>query len=120
MKKFKEQVCFTLLAGLAIFLSGCVRTTKVVSLMVSSTTILLSQVKMSWLACKLFGGSYGWAVVALTVLVRMVLLPLMISQLRKSTIQQEKMSMIRPQMTEVKNVKKPLKHLRNNQQLASK
>ncbi|KRM57140.1 membrane protein insertase YidC [Secundilactobacillus malefermentans] len=110
MKKFKRASLFTLLAGLAIFLSGCVRTTKSGKPygFIYDYLAKPGQNVMDWLA-NFFGGSYGWAVVALTVLVRMVLLPLMISQLRKSTIQQEKMSMIRPQMTEIQKRQKAAK-----------
>lgn len=60
---------------------------------------------MEWLA-QFFNGSYGWAIIALTVLVRLVLLPVMISQMKKATIQQEKMSMIRPQMMEIQKRQK--------------
>ncbi len=54
-------------------------------------------------------GSYGWAIIALTVIVRMFLLPIMIRQLKASTIQQEKMQLIRPQMAEIQKRQKAAK-----------
>ncbi len=37
-----------------------------------------------------FVGGYGWALIVLTVIVRMILLPVMINQMTKSTKMQEK------------------------------
>lgn len=112
MKNIKRASLFSLLAGLAIFLSGCVRTTKSGKPygFIYDYLAKPGQNVMEWLA-QFFNGSYGWAIIALTVLVRLVLLPVMISQMKKATIQQEKMSMIRPQMMEIqkrqKNAKTP-------------
>ncbi|GKT04837.1 membrane protein insertase YidC 1 [Furfurilactobacillus curtus] len=57
----------------------------------------------------MLGGSYGWAVILLTVVVRLILLPLMIRQSRQATIQQEKMAMVRPQMTDIQARQKAAK-----------
>lgn len=48
-----------------------------------------------------FVGGYGWAIILLTIIVRMILLPAMISQMKKSTMMQEKMSFVRPQMKKI-------------------
>ncbi len=57
---------------------------------------------MDWLAQ--FVGGYGWSLIVITVLVRLCLLPVMISQLKKSTIQQEKMNLIKPQLTKLQKL----------------
>lgn len=63
---------------------------------------------MNWLASFL-GHDYGWALVALVVIVRLILLPIMISQMKRSTMMQEKMSMIQPQMREIQKRTKEAK-----------
>ncbi|POD88646.1 Membrane protein insertase YidC [Lactiplantibacillus plantarum subsp. plantarum] len=60
---------------------------------------------MEWLS-QLFGNNYGWAIIGLTVIVRLVLLPMMINQQRKSTYHKEKMSAVRPQMEKSRHGKK--------------
>ena len=47
-----------------------------------------------------FGGinGYGWAIIIITVVVRMVLLPLMLNQSNKMTAQQEKTRRLKPQL----------------------
>lgn len=63
---------------------------------------------MEWFA-KLFNGNYGWALVAIVVIVRLILLPLMIDQMKKSTLSQERLSMIQPQMREIQKKMKEAK-----------
>lgn len=63
---------------------------------------------MEWFA-KLFHGNYGWALVAIVVIVRLILLPLMIDQMKKSTLSQERLSMIQPQMREIQRKMKAAK-----------
>lgn len=62
---------------------------------------------MEWIAQ--FVGSYGWAIIVLTVVVRLFLLPIMVRQMKASTIQQEKMQLIRPQMAELQKRTKAAK-----------
>ncbi|KRL06712.1 60 kDa inner membrane protein [Liquorilactobacillus hordei DSM 19519] len=52
------------------------------------------------------GGSYGWAIIAITFIVRMLLMPLMLKQARGATIQQEKMASVRPQMADIQERQK--------------
>ncbi|WP_295747404.1 membrane protein insertase YidC [uncultured Limosilactobacillus sp.] len=63
---------------------------------------------MEWFA-KMFNGNYGWALVAIVVIVRLILLPLMIDQMKKSTLSQERLSMIQPQMREIQRKMKAAK-----------
>lgn len=63
---------------------------------------------MEWFT-KMFNGNYGWALVAIVVIVRLILLPLMIDQMKKSTLSQERLSMIQPQMREIQRKMKAAK-----------
>ncbi|MHC5375568.1 membrane protein insertase YidC [Enterococcus sp. LJL120] len=45
-----------------------------------------------------FGWGFGWAVIFITIIVRIIIMPLGINQSRKSLIQSEKMQAIKPQM----------------------
>lgn len=97
MKKFKRGATLSLLGGLALVLSGCVRTKNGHPYgFVYDYLARPAQHVMEWLTQ--YVGSYGWAIIVLTVIVRMILLPMMVSQMKKSTIQQEKMQLVRPQM----------------------
>lgn len=55
---------------------------------------------MQWIAIMMgnHANSFGWAIVIITVAVRIILLPLMLNQARKMTIQQEKMRVLKPQI----------------------
>ncbi|WP_125981394.1 membrane protein insertase YidC [Loigolactobacillus iwatensis] len=62
---------------------------------------------ITWIA-KLFGNppNYGWAILIITLVVRLILLPLMLSQSKKSTRQQQKMAAIKPQMDDIQKRQK--------------
>ncbi|MDV0430851.1 membrane protein insertase YidC [Lactiplantibacillus sp. DA1] len=102
MKSKKGLTLTVTLGTLALFLSGCVQTTKAGKPygFVYEYLARPGQNVMEWLS-QLFGNNYGWAIIGLTVIVRLVLLPMMINQQRKSTYQQEKMSAVRPQMEKI-------------------
>ncbi|ETY74484.1 membrane protein insertase YidC [Lactiplantibacillus fabifermentans] len=106
--KSKKGLTLTLtLSTLALFLSGCVQTTKSGKPYGFVYTYLAQpgQAVMQWLS-HLFGNNYGWAIIGLTVLVRLVLLPMMVSQQRKSTYQQEKMAAVKPQLNDIQKRQK--------------
>ncbi|PWG01014.1 membrane protein insertase YidC [Levilactobacillus bambusae] len=106
MKKIKRASVLTLLGTLALILSGCVRTKNGKPYgFVYDYLAVPGQHIMEWLA-QFFGGSYGWAIIVLTVLVRLVLMPMMVSQLRKSTEQQERMSAVKPQLNDIQRRQK--------------
>ena len=101
MKKIKHFTTLGILSTIALFLSGCVRTTKsgkpygfVYDYLARPAQSVMEMIAQ-------FVGSYGWAIIVLTVLVRILLLPIMVRQMKASTIQQEKMQMVRPQMREI-------------------
>ncbi|MEY8294667.1 membrane protein insertase YidC [Limosilactobacillus caviae] len=93
-----------------LLLSGCVRTTKsgrpygfVYDYMAKPMQHL-----MEWLASHM-GNNYGWAIIVIVVVVRTVLLPVMFSQMKKSTIMQEKMSKVQPLIKELTEKQKAAK-----------
>lgn len=95
--KHKRITVAGLLTGMLLLLSGCVRTTKsghpygfVYDYMAKPMQHL-----MEWLAGHL-GNNYGWAIIVIVVIVRTILLPVMFSQMKKSTITQEKMAQVQP------------------------
>ncbi|MFD1126113.1 membrane protein insertase YidC [Lentilactobacillus raoultii] len=109
MKTLKRITTFGTLSGLALLLSGCVQTTKSGKPYGVVYDYLARPAQSVMEAIAQIVGSYGWAIVALTVIVRMFLLPLMIRQMKSSTIQQERMQMIRPQMRELQKRQKAAK-----------
>ena len=63
---------------------------------------------MEWLASHM-GNNYGWAIIVIVVVVRTILLPVMFSQMKKSTIMQEKMSKVQPLIKELTEKQKAAK-----------
>lgn len=109
MKK-KRLTVATLLGAMLLILSGCVRTDKhghpigwVYNYMAKPMQHL-----MTWLAQHM-GNNYGWAIVVIVVIVRLILLPVMMSQMKKSTLMQEKMAMVQPQLRELQQRQKDAK-----------
>lgn len=98
------------LFALLLLLSGCVRTTKDGHPygMVYTYMAKPMQHLMEWLASHM-GNNYGWAIIVIVVVVRTVLLPIMFSQMKKSTIMQEKMSKVQPLIKELTEKQKAAK-----------
>lgn len=108
--KNKKITVITLITTLTLFLSGCVRVNKAGKPygMIYDYLAKPTQHVMEWMA-NFLGGSYGWSIVVIVFVVRMILLPVMISQMRKSTITQEKMSAVAPQMKAIQARQKAAK-----------
>ncbi|UQS86692.1 membrane protein insertase YidC [Nicoliella spurrieriana] len=109
MKKLKRLGALAMTGSLVLLLSGCVQTDKsgkpygwYYDLFGKTGENVLNFIAK-------FVGGYGWALIVLTVLVRLVLLPLMVNQMRKSTTQQEKMNLLKPQMDEIRKHQKAAK-----------
>jgi YidC/Oxa1 family membrane protein insertase len=65
---------------------------------------------MDWAETAIGGvNAIGWSIVMLTVVVRLILLPLMLHQQRAATIQQEKMRLLQPQLAKVQEAQKNAK-----------
>lgn len=103
----KHLGTLTAIAGLALLLTGCVQRTKSGKPygIIYDYLAVPTQHIMNWIA-GLLGGSYGWAIIAVTFIIRMVLLPMMIEQSRKATVQQEKMAYVKPRMAAIQERQK--------------
>ena len=102
MNKKKISKLLPLFLLLVVFLSGCVRRTssgKPYGWIYDNLAIPTQHLLM-WLAQQL-GNNLGWAIILITFIVRLILMPVMLNQSRKSTIQQEKMAVIQPYMKDI-------------------
>lgn len=108
--KHKKLTLAGLLAVLLMTLSGCVRTTKSGKPYGFVYDYLAKPMQhlMEWLAAHL-GNNYGWAIIVIVVVVRTILLPVMFSQMKKSTITQEKMAKVQPLIKELGEKQKAAK-----------
>ncbi|MFK4565821.1 membrane protein insertase YidC [Enterococcus sp. UD-01] len=101
MRKLNKWLLSSGLFTLVLFLSGCVKTGKngqptgdgivynvLVKPMSSAITYLVDN----------FNWNYGWAIIFITIIVRLIIMPLGLNQSRKSMIQTEKMQAIKPQL----------------------
>lgn len=102
MKKKKVGVLLGTFLTLSLFLGGCVQRTSSGKPygFVYDYLAVPTQHLLTWLA-NFLNGSYGWSIVVITLVVRLLLMPLMLNQMKKSTIQQEKMAAIQPQLFEL-------------------
>lgn len=109
MKRKRLSVAGLLTVTL-LFLTGCVRTTKSGKPYGLTYTYLAKPMQhlMEWLASHL-GNNYGWAIIVIVVVVRTILLPVMFSQMKKSTIMQEKMAKIQPLLKELQKKQREAK-----------
>lgn len=101
MKNLKRWMAGSSLFGLLVFLSGCVKTDStgaptgegfVYNLLVKPMSHLITFFAENW------GLGFGWSIILLTMIVRLIILPLGLSQMKKSMIQQEKMAAVKPHM----------------------
>ena len=108
--KHKKLTLAGLMSVLLMTLSGCVRTTKIGKPygFVYDYMAKPMQHLMEWLAAHL-GNNYGWAIIVIVVVVRSILLPVMFSQMKKSTITQEKMAKVQPLIKELSEKQKAAK-----------
>lgn len=106
IKNKKFQLTATI-AGLMLFLSGCMSyddsgnpTGFIYQYLVVPLQDLMA------LLANFFGGNYGIAIIAITILVRVIILPLNLNQQKKAMIQQEKMAIVKPQIDEYQDAMK--------------
>jgi YidC/Oxa1 family membrane protein insertase len=101
MRKINRWIYSSGLLALLMFLSGCVKTGAdgqptgdgfvykfLVTPMSNAITYLVNN----------FNWNYGWAIIFITIIVRLIIMPLGLNQSRKSFIQTEKMQAIKPQV----------------------
>lgn len=109
MKKIKNWVLASGLLGAILFLSGCVQRnsdgTPTGKGWVYTILVKPMGIAINYLA-DLFNGNYGWAIILITIVVRLIIMPLGLHQSRTSIIQQEKMAALKPQIDQAqKNLK---------------
>lgn len=104
MKRLKRWILSSGLLGLLIFLSGCVKTDKtgnptgegfVYNFLVKPMSNVITFLADDW------GLGFGLAIILLTIVVRLIIMPLGLSQMKKSMIQQEKMASVKPYTDEI-------------------
>lgn len=109
MKKLKNWVLASGLLGVALFLTGCVQRnsdgTPTGKGWVYNILVKPMGIAINYLA-DVFNGNYGWAIILITIVVRLIILPLGLHQSRSSIIQQEKMTALKPQLDQAQqNIK---------------
>ena len=110
MKTRKYLTLGSVFVATSFFLSGCVQRTAsgkpygfVYDKLAVPTQHIMDALS-NWLGGN--GNSYGWAIILITFIVRLVLMPVMLNQSKKATIQQEKLSSIRPQLNNIQKRQK--------------
>ncbi|MCF6515136.1 membrane protein insertase YidC [Lactobacillus sp. S2-2] len=120
MKVNKKFSILSLITALSLFLTGCVRHDANGNPygMVYKYLAKPGQQLMEVIAN--FTGNYGWSLIVITIAVRLILLPLMVNQMKKSTLQQEKMNLIKPQMQKIQEMQKKAKTQQQQMMLSQK
>ncbi len=104
MRRLKRWMMTSSLFGLLLFLSGCVKTDKtgnptgdgfVYNFLVKPMSNMITFLAEDW------GLGFGLAIILLTVVVRLIIMPLGLSQMKKSMVQQEKMASVKPYTDEI-------------------
>ena len=101
MQKINKWLLSSGLFTLLLFLSGCVKTGKdgqptgdglVYNFLVKPMSNIITYLVNN------FNWNYGWAIIFITIIVRIIIMPLGLSQSKKSLVQTEKMQAIKPQL----------------------
>lgn len=102
MKNKKLLATLAVLFSATFFLSGCVQHTasgKPYGFVYDNLAVP-TQHALLWLS-QILGNSLGWAIIVITFIVRLVLMPVMIKQSKNATIQQEKIAHIKPLLEDI-------------------
>lgn len=107
MKISKKILFSTQMLALVALLSGCMRydENKNPTGFIYEYLVVPTGNAIVWLA-ELLGGNYGFAIIAITIVVRILIMPLNFSQMKKSMIQQEKMKYIKPELEDIQRRQK--------------
>ncbi len=102
MKNKKLLTIAAIMASAMLFLSGCVQHTasgKPYGFVYDNLAVPTQHV-LVWLS-QILGNILGWAIIVITFIVRLVLMPIMIKQSKNATVQQEKIAHIKPLMEDI-------------------
>lgn len=126
MTKLKNWFLGSGLLMLVITLSGCVKTDSsgnpdksgiIYKLLIAPLSSFINYMVNN------FEWSYGWAIIIVTIIVRIIILPLGIHQSKKTMEQSEKMQFLKPQLNaiqeKVKSATSPEEQLAANQEMQS-
>lgn len=121
-KRIKRWALYGGLFSTILFLSGCMRIDQETgepagffSQLMYDYLVLPIEGLMDWMAG--FLGNYGFAIIALTILVHLIILPLSLKQRRSMTEQQVQMSAIQPAIQEIQEEIKQTNDMQKKQYL---
>lgn len=103
MKLTKNLKLASLTGLLVLFLTGCVSIDKTTGQPYGPIYDYLAvptQTVLNWIA-SLFGGNYVISIAVVSIIVRLILMPTMFKQMKTMTLNQEKMSLLKPYVDEI-------------------
>ncbi|MFB6467132.1 membrane protein insertase YidC [Cytobacillus sp. Hz8] len=122
MKKYKNILLSLLLAVTAVFLSACVSQSSYQKPVGNPNgffhkTFVEPFAHLIHGFADFFGGSYGFAIILLTLIIRLVLMPLMLKQFKSQQHMKEKMEVLKPEMDDIQKKLKKTKDTKEQQKL---
>lgn len=106
--KLKKKLMFSAeMLAVLTFLSGCMKydENRNPTGFIYENLVVPTSKFIIWMA-ELFDGNYGLAIIVITIIVRIIIMPLNFSQIKKSMIQQEKMRYIKPDLDDIQRRQK--------------
>ncbi|MFP3917521.1 membrane protein insertase YidC [Lysinibacillus telephonicus] len=97
MKKLK---LFSMLGLLLLVLTGCQAVENQEGFFYSTFVKPMNWL-LDFLGNDLFNGSYGLAIIAITVVIRLILMPFMLKNYRQQSLMKSKMDVVKPKMDEI-------------------
>lgn len=105
MKKLK---LISILSAVALVLSGCSSVEQKEGFFYNSFVKPMNFI-LEFLGNNVFAGNYGLAIVAITVIIRLVLMPIMLKNYRQQQAMKSKMDIVKPAMDEIQKKLKTAK-----------
>lgn len=107
MKTFKKLALSGTLLSIMLFLSGCMSRDDAGNPtgFIYDYLVVPTQQVIIWFA-DIFNGNFGLSIIAITLIVRILILPLNLSQSKKSIVQQEKTAFIKPELDVIQEKQK--------------
>ncbi|WP_071459817.1 membrane protein insertase YidC [Bacillus massilinigeriensis] len=111
----KKTILLMMLSAFAILLAGCQSTGGDASFF--QRTFVNPFAMLIHIFAELFAGSYGIAIIMITLLIRLVLMPLMLKQYKAQQQMKEKMDIFKPEMDLIQQKLKKTKDPKEQQKL---
>lgn len=109
MKKMKKLYLSGTVMSLMLLLSGCMSYDKSGNPTGFIYNYLVVPTQKLMVMFADFFGNYGIAIIVITIIVRLIILPLNLNQSKKSMVQQEKMALVKPEIDEIQAALKAAK-----------